>query len=204
MTTPQPTPHLVEGFSLDARDLTKSAINAVRVAFGVAGAVALILGIVLLVWPEKTLSIVAIILGINFLVVGIVRLGLSIFTSGISTGIRILNILFGVLLVVVGIVAIRNSAATAEFLVIFVVAFIGIGWIIEGVLALVEAGNSSSRGMAIFFGIVSILAGIVVLVVPATTGALFILIAGISLAVLGVVGIVRAFTFGRDAIKQLA
>lgn len=202
MTTPGPI--IVDEFSLDAKQLSKSAINAIRVAFGVSGAVALILGIVLLVWPERTLSIVAILLGINFLVVGIVRLALSIFTAGVSAGLRVLNILFGILLVILGIVAIKNSAAAAEFLVILVVVVIGIGWIVEGVLALVESGKALSRGWAITFGIISILAGIVVLVLPEASAFWLMLITGIALVVLGIVGVVRAFTFGKDALKQLA
>ncbi len=203
MSSTEPT-IVVNEFSLDAKELSKSAINALRVAFGVAGVVALILGIVLLVWPEKTFTVVAIILGINFLVVGIVRLALSIFTAGVSAGLRVLNILFGVLLIIVGVVAIKNAAVAAELLVIFVVVLIGIGWIIEGVLALVESGKSESRGWAITFGIISVLAGIVVLVVPLTTAALLVWLSGIALVVLGIVGIVRAFTFGKDALKQLA
>lgn len=202
MTTPAPI--VVEEFSLDAKKLSKSAINAIRVAFGVSGAVALILGIVLLVWPERTLSIVAILLGINFLIVGIVRLALSIFTAGVSAGLRVLNILFGVLLVILGIVAIKNSAAAAELLVLVVVVVIGIGWIVEGVLALVESGKAQSRGWAITFGIISILAGIVVLVLPEASAFWLMLITGIALVVLGIVGIARAFTFGKDVLKQLA
>lgn len=194
----------VDEFSLDAKELSKSAINAVRVAFGVAGVVALILGIVLLVEPVKTFTVLAIILGINFLVVGIVRVALSIFTAGVSAGLRVLNILFGILLIIVGIVAIRNSTIAAELLVIFVVVLIGIGWIIEGILALVESGKSESRGWAIAFGILSILAGITVLVLPVASAAVMILVSGIALVILGVVGVVRAFTFGRSALKSLA
>src|SRR6187431_3149123 len=174
---------LSDELSLDEKNLGKSAINAVRVAFGVGGAVALILGIVLLVWPDKSLTILAIILGINFIVLGIIRLALSIFTSGVSGGLRVLNILFGILLIILGVVALKNAAAAAELLAIIVVVIIGIGWIVEGVLALVESGNSPSRGWAITFGVISILAGIVVLVIP---------------------GIVRAFSFGRKEIKELS
>ena len=193
----------VEDFSLDARHLSKSAINAVRFAFGVAGVVALILGIVLLVEPVKTFTVVAIILGINFLVVGVVRVALSIFTSGVSAGLRVLNILFGVLLIIVGVAAIKNSAVAAELLVIFVVVLIGIGWIIEGVLALVESGKSESRSWAIIFGVISVLAGITVLLVPVSSALVLILISGISLVALGIVGILRAFTFGKAALQKL-
>ena len=57
--------------------------------------------------------------------------------------------------------------------------------------------DAGSRGWAIFFGILSILAGIVVLFSPLWGIAILFVIAGIALIVLGIVQIVRAFTFGR-------
>jgi uncharacterized membrane protein HdeD (DUF308 family) len=94
-----------------------------------------------------------------------------------------------------------STAALA--LVIFTVAFIGVGWIIEGVMALAEAGRSGSAGWSIAFGILSILAGIVVLVLPVSSAAFLLLFAAIALIVLGIVGIVRAFTFGREVLKEM-
>ncbi|WP_345764771.1 HdeD family acid-resistance protein [Diaminobutyricibacter sp. McL0608] len=191
-------------FSLDARDLTRSAINGIRAAFAVSGIVALVFGILLLFWPDRTLSVLAIFLGIYFLIAGIVRLALGIFSRGISGGHRTLDILFGLLLVIAGIIAIKNSQTAAAALLILIVAIIGIGWIIEGVMALAESGRAASRGWAITFGIVSVIAGIVVLVIPGWSAFWLLLISAIILIVLGVIGIVRAFTFGRDALKELA
>lgn len=204
MTSTNPVGADASDFSLDARNLTRSAINGIRAAFGVSGVVALILGIVLLVWPDKTLSIIAILLGIYFLVAGIVRLALGIFSRGISGGLRTLNILFGLLLVIAGIIAIKNSAAAAAGLLILLVAIIGIGWIVEGVIAIVESGRAASRGWAITYGILGVVAGIIVLIIPGWSAAALLLLTGIVLIVLGIVGIVRAFTFGRDALKAVA
>lgn len=188
-------------FAIDATNLAKSAINGIRVAFGIGGVVALILGIVLLVWPEKSLGAVAIILGIYFLISGVVRLALGIFSKGISGGMRTLDILLGVLLIIAGIIVLKNVTASAAALLILVVAVIGIGWIIEGVLSIVESRGAPSAGWAITSGIISIIAGIVVLAVPGWSAVWLILVAGIVLIVLGIIGIVRAFTFGREVLK---
>jgi uncharacterized membrane protein HdeD (DUF308 family) len=204
MTSSQPRETARHDFALNATNLAKSAINGIRVAFGVGGAVAVILGIVLLVWPEKTLAAVAIILGIYFLVSGVIRLALGIFSKGISGGMRTLDILLGILLVIAGIIALKNVAATTAALLILVVAVIGVGWIIEGVLSVVESRGAPSAGWAIASGIISILAGIVVLVIPAWSALWLILVTAIVLIVLGIIGIVRAFTFGRDVLKAAA
>jgi len=201
MSATDPTDPMLHEFSLDARHMTRSAINAIRTALGISGAVGLILGIVLLFWPEKTIAVLAIFLGIYFLVAGVLRLGVGIFSRGMSGGSRALNIILGVLLIFVGVLALKNVTTAAVTLVIFAVAFIGVGWIIEGVMALAEAGRSPNSGWSIAFGILSILAGIVVLFLPVSSAAVLLLFAAIALIVLGIIGIVRAFTFGRDVLK---
>ncbi|WP_374010545.1 HdeD family acid-resistance protein [Leifsonia sp. LS-T14] len=188
-------------FSLDARHMTRSTINAIRVALGISGAVGLILGIVLLFWPDKTIAVFAVFLGIYFLVAGVLRLGVGIFSREMRGGSRALNIILGIVFIAVGILSLKNVSTTAIALLIFTVAFIGVGWIIEGVMALAEAGRSPSSGWSIAFGILSILAGIVVLVLPVSSAAFLLLFAAIALIVLGIVGIVRAFTFGREILK---
>ncbi|GIT81764.1 hypothetical protein LLS1_34330 [Leifsonia sp. LS1] len=200
MSTTDPVDAVLHDFSLDAKNLTRSAINGIRATLGISGAVAVILGVVLLFWPVKTIEVVAIFLGIYFLVAGIMRIGIGIFSTGISGGLRTLSILLGVLLVVAGVVAVKNVSTAATVLVIFAIAFVGVGWIIEGVMALAESGRTPNSGWAIAFGILSILAGIVVLVLPASSAAFLLLFAAIALIVLGAIGIVRAFTFGRDVL----
>ncbi|MFF1878919.1 HdeD family acid-resistance protein [Leifsonia sp. NPDC058230] len=201
MTSSDPIDAVLNDFSLDAKNLTRSAINGVRAALGISGAVAVILGIVLIVWPVKTLAVLAIFLGIYFVVAGVMRLALGIFSKGISGGMRTLNIVLGVLLVIAGIVALKNVTAAATTLIIFAIAFIGIGWIIEGVMSIAESSRASSSGWAIASGIISILAGIVVLFLPASSAVFLVFFAAAALIVLGAIGIWRAFTFGRDVLK---
>jgi uncharacterized membrane protein HdeD (DUF308 family) len=204
MSIPDPVDAVIHEFALDAKNLSKQAINGIRIAFGIAGGVAVILGIVLLIWPAKTIGVVAIFLGIYFIVSGIMRLGIGIFSRGISAGLRTLDILLGLLLIIAGIIALRNVAETAAALLILVVAVIGIGWIIEGVMTLVESRGASSSGLAIVFGIISILAGIVVLIIPGWSAVWLIIVTGIMLIILGAFALVRAFTFGREALKAAA
>ncbi len=185
-------------FSLDPQKLADKAVKGLRTAFAVSGAAALILGIVLLLWPSKTLAVVAVFLGINFLIAGAVRVAMGIFSHSLSAGLRILDVFLGLLILVAGVITLRNAAATGEALLIFTVIFIGIGWIIEGIIAIAEAGKGSTRLWALVFGALSVLAGIVVLVVPVWTAQWLLLVTAIMLIILGVVGLVRAFTFGKS------
>lgn len=204
MSSPQSTVPTIDVFALDPTKLTQAAVKGLRLAFGISGAVALILGIILLAWPSKTLAVVAIFLGINFLVTGAVKLAIGIFSHGLSAGLRTLDILFGLFLLAAGIIAIKNSAATGEALLIFTVIIIGIGWIIEGILAMVEAGKGPSRIWALVFGAISVVAGIMVLSVPVWSALWLLSITAIVLIILGIAGIVRAFTFGRGVLSALS
>ena len=96
-----------------------------------------------------------------------------------------------------GFTLVANLQATTEFLAVFLGVLIGIVWIIEGIVALVQLGDAPSKGWAVFFGILSIVAGILVLSAPLWAVAIIFIILGISLIILGIVQIVRAFTFGR-------
>jgi uncharacterized membrane protein HdeD (DUF308 family) len=188
----------VDVFEFDPNSLGKSGVNAVRAAFGLVGILSLLLGIALLVWPGKTVAVVAGIVGIYFIIAGIARLALSIFSRGLTAGHRILGLVLGVIVLIAGIVILRNLEAATSVLVLIAVLAMGIGWIVDGIIALVESGRGNrSAGLGIAFGIFSILAGIVVLVWPGWTALAFAVLVGITLAVLGVVGIVRAFTFGK-------
>lgn len=185
-------------FSFDSANLSKSAINTVRTTLGISGAIALIVGIMITFWPKNSAVVLTVLLGIYLIIAGLAYAGLGIFSRGISGGARTLDIILGILFVIGGILMVSNPTESAQVIGIFLGILIGILWIIEGIVALAQSSDSPSRGWTIFFGILSILAGIVLLFSPLYVVILWWLI-GISLIVLGIMQIVRAFTFGRGA-----
>ena len=191
-------------YTLDSADLSKSAINTVRTTLGISGVVSLLVGILITFWPKESLLVITVILGIYLIVAGLVYVGLGVFARGISGGARALDIILGVLFVVGGVVTLANVQTSAAVLLVFVGVTIGILWIIEGTVAIVQSSDAPSRGWAIFYGIVSILGGIVLLFAPTWGSAVLFLILGITLMVLGIVQIVRAFSFGRGATSAAA
>ncbi|HEU4464909.1 MAG TPA: DUF308 domain-containing protein [Agromyces sp.] len=196
MSSPQSSSAFA-AFSFDSAELTKSAVNTIRVALGVTGVLALIAGIFITFWPKNSAIVLTVMLGIYFLIAGLAYVGLGLFSRGISGGARALDIILGVLFVIGGILMLVNPSESAVVIGIFLGVIIGILWIVEGAVALAQAGSSSSRGWSIFFGLLSIIAGIVVLFSPFWGAAILFWVTGIALIVLGIVQIVRAFTFGR-------
>jgi uncharacterized membrane protein HdeD (DUF308 family) len=188
-------------FRLVEEWLPQQAKNAIRGVYGVLGVVAIILGLALLIWPGATLEVAAIALGVYFVVSGVIRIVTAIVELGLPGGWRVLDILVGVLLAVGGVIVLKNAALSGTTLAVLVTMVVGLGWMMEGVMALVESWRMPSSGWAVVYALVSIVAGFVVLFSPVSSTAWLILFGSCALIVLGVVAIVRAFTFGKPRRK---
>lgn len=179
----------------------RSLSSSIRIALAVAGVLALIAGIVLLVWPIKSAVIITGVFASYLVIAGLVYIGLGVFTGGRAGWSRAGHIILGLLFIVTGVIAFANLTAAAATLALIVVVFIGISWIVDGVVALTLLGSDGSRVWTLLYAILSVIAGIIVLFSPVVAGLAFWLLLGISLVALGVVQIVRAITFGKgDAV----
>ncbi|WP_348519301.1 DUF308 domain-containing protein [Bifidobacterium sp. ESL0690] len=185
-------------FKLAEEWLPNQAKKTIRIVYGVVGIVALLLGLALLIWPGKTLVAVAIVLGAYFVVSGVIRVIGAIVENGLPGGWRVLDILVGLLLVIGGVIMLKNTAISTALLTILVTLTVGIGWIMEGIMALVETWRLPKSGWAIFYAIISILAGIVVLFSPFASVIILVVFAGIAMVVMGILAIIRAFRFGKN------
>jgi uncharacterized membrane protein HdeD (DUF308 family) len=95
---------------------------------------------------------------------------------------------------VVGVIALFNLTSPNGSPLRLLGILIGILWIVEGIVSLSTLGDAPSRGWSITFAVLSVVAGIVVLIAPiAATLALW-WVLGVLLVVLGIMNIVRAFT----------
>lgn len=177
--------------------LEKTATNGIRTALGLGGVLSVILGILILVWPGKTAMVVTAIIAIYAIIAGLVYAGLGIFSKDRGGWSRIGHIVLGVLFVIAGIVAFSNLGLTAVALATFLGILVGIMWIIEGVVALSTLGDAPSKGWTVFFAIISIIAGVVLLFSPLWGAVVLWWLLGISAIVLGIIQIFRAFSFGK-------
>ena len=176
----------------------RSAVNGIRTALGVGGVVALIVGLLILIWPGKSAVVVTAMIAVYAIIGGLIYAALGLFSKSLSTWGRIGHVVLGVLFIIAGIIAFSNLTVSTVLVATFVAVFLGITWIVEGVVALTTLGGSNSRGWTIFFAIVSIIAGILLVVSPAYIAIIWLFI-GISLIVLGILQIIRAITFAKAA-----
>lgn len=153
------------------------------VGVGVLGIIASILA---LVWPGKTLLLVALTFGIFLLFVGVQDLAAALNTKSASGGARIFFALLGVISIVVGVILIihpAESLLTAAWV-------LGLWFAISGAVQLLQAfSHPEGRGFNIAFGLLGIVAGVVVLVNPGVGVVTLVWIVSISFLVRGLVAI---------------
>jgi uncharacterized membrane protein HdeD (DUF308 family) len=173
------------GTGPDQNMLAKAAkLSWAVVALGAACMIAL--GILLLVWPHATLTLVAILIGCGLVVSGAVRLWEG-FTAkgGESGGMRAAYIVIGLFAVVAGLYCLRHHALS-----LFLVAFVaGVYFVMHGVAEIGAAASSpgSGRGLRTILGIFSIAAGLILVIWPQISLVLLLTIMGAWLLFYGVV-----------------
>ena len=165
------------------------------------GLTAVILGVVILVWPGKSIVVAAVLFGVYLVVSGVVLVLLA-FSLPVSGGIRFLNFITGVASVILGVLAFRHFGE--GYAILLLAIWIAVGFIFRGVSATAAAISEPrfpGRGWTIFFGVISMIAGIVVLAYPFDSIVTLALVAGIWLIILGVMEIVSGFGMRSDAKK---
>lgn len=182
----------------DATTNVKSFLSLVRTTLAVSGVIMLVLGLFILIWPTKTALFFAGIIAVYLIVQGLVYVGSGVFSRSTGGWSRLGHVVLGLLYVVGGILAFVNLFAFTATLVLFIGIVLGITWIIDGVVALSLLNHGSSRVWTIIYAILSIIAGVILLLSPFYV-AVFWWLAGIALTVLGILQIVRSITLRKDA-----
>ncbi|MEU0118159.1 HdeD family acid-resistance protein [Streptomyces bobili] len=152
------------------------------------GAASLVLGILVLVWPGASLFAVGILFGVHLVVSGVLQL-VAAFGTHRTTSLRVLAFVSGALSVLLGLFCFRGPMQS----ILLLALWIGIGWVIRGItqtLAAVSDGSMPARGWQIFLGIVTFVAGVVLIDSPFESAAVLTLVGGIWLVVVGVVEII--------------
>ena len=155
------------------------------------GIVNVLVGILVLAWPGRTIVVIAVLFGIELIIAGIFRF-VAAFAAGESGGTRVLYALLGVLSFIIGLYAVRHLYVTVAALALL----LGIFWIIHGTIELFTAlsdRTTPSRGWAITMGVLSLLAGLVVLVYPGISLVTLAVVLGFWLIVLGIMWVFVAF-----------
>ena len=164
-----------------------------------AGLVTMVLGALLTFHPTGTLSFVMIIMGIGIVLGGVVSLVAALDPADEHRGLHSVG---GIVQVIVGVLLLRHL----HWGIAIIGLLIGISWIIQGIAGLIVGfvgGQNRSQLWPILFGLVSLVAGIVVVVAPIHSTKTLAILLGIWFLFLGLVGLISGFAL-RSELKHAA
>lgn len=166
----------------------------------VSALVTLVPGVLILVWPDETLHILAVLIGLYLLATGVFRF-VSVFAHK-EHGERLSGLLAAVLFVLAGVLCLRNPLQTIAALSLIV----GTVWLVSGLLTLytaIIAKDLPHRGVLLAVGSLGIVAGIVVLALPSESAHALTRLLGLWLVLLGLADLALALAW-RAALNKAA
>ncbi|HKS98044.1 MAG TPA: HdeD family acid-resistance protein [Rugosimonospora sp.] len=155
----------------------------------VAGAAAIVLGVVALAWTGATLVVAGTVFGIYLLLSGVFQLA-GAFATHLPGHLRVLGLVSGSLSVLLGLICFRGPAQS----ILLLALWIGFGWLLRGIMTTAMAVSSPvvpARGWQALLGGITIIAGIVLIVSPFASIATLTVVAGVWLIALGAIEIVH-------------
>jgi uncharacterized membrane protein HdeD (DUF308 family) len=159
----------------------------------VSGILSLILGVLVLAWPSISILAAAIAFGVYLLITGIAQVVFA-FSLHVSAGSRILLFISGAASLILAVLAFRHFGQ--GYAVLLLAIWIGVGFIFRGVATTVSAISDPTlpgRAWSIFVGVISLLAGIVVMASPFDSIVTLAIVVGVWFVVIGVFEIVSSF-----------
>ncbi|WP_238423164.1 HdeD family acid-resistance protein [Gordonia sp. 'Campus'] len=160
-------------------------VGAVRSALIVTSIVGIVLGVIAIVWPGPTIVVVAMLFAISLIIAGIFRIYQAFAASFLGTGARAMLGIVGAIVLLAGVIALFSPGDAVWLLAVFV----GIGWIFQGVADLYAAITKSGHSPTWFLilsGIVSVGAGIVMMILPSFSLGVLAWVGGIMLVALSI------------------
>jgi uncharacterized membrane protein HdeD (DUF308 family) len=162
-------------------------LEVLRWIFFVRGGLALVAGILLLVWPDRTLLLVGVILGVFLVAFGVLEMVRALASPGMLAMERVIPATLGLLAVGAGTIAI----ARPESSVLAVALAAGIYLVVAGLAAGVSAVREpDSRLPRAVLALVDLAAGMLVIAWPDVTVTVVAVVLGIALVVRGVAEII--------------
>ena len=166
-----------------------------------SGLISVLLGVLILVWPGISILVASVLFGVYLLAIGCAQV-FAAFTLPVSAGGRVLLFIGGGAALIVAILTFRHFGQA--YAVLLLAIWIAVGFIFRGVATTVAAISHPglpARGWQVFFGILSLLAGIIVLAAPFPSIVMLAIAVGVCLIVIGAFEIISAVRMRGDVKK---
>jgi uncharacterized membrane protein HdeD (DUF308 family) len=161
----------------------------------VAGVIGAIAGILALVYPDITLLAIALIAGINLMLLGILAL-IDAVGGDRDTGDRVLAGVIGILGLIAGLVVIRRPGESLLALVVI----IGVWLVVTGIVDFIRAfSRLENRALRLLAALVDVILGILILALPKLSLGTLAILVGLAFLIRGVVAVISGIGLRRAA-----
>jgi uncharacterized membrane protein HdeD (DUF308 family) len=161
----------------------------------VAGVLGVIAGVLALVYPDITLLALALIAGINLMLLGILAL-IDSFGGDRDAGDRVLAGVIGILGLIAGLVVIRRPGESLLALVVI----IGVWLVVTGIVDFIRAfSRLENRALRLLAALVDVILGILILALPKLSLGTLAILVGLAFLIRGVVAVVSGIGLRRAA-----
>ena len=182
-----------------ASEKLRVTITTYRWGFGIAGLVAIAMGIFVLVWPNEMVKIAALMVGIYAVLSGLIYIFTAIRAKEIKSLARITRVIAGIAFITAGIVMLSFLSASAVVLANVLGVILGILWMVEGVSALMLLrGRVEQNALATGYAIVALVIGVLLLLTPVWGTVFLRWMIGFGLVLLGIAQVYRAAMASRE------
>jgi uncharacterized membrane protein HdeD (DUF308 family) len=155
------------------------------------GIAAIVVGVIVLVWPSQTLRVLGVLFGIYLLLTGVMEIMLA-FAPGLRSAIRFFSVLTGTLSILLGLISFRGALES----ILLLALWIGFRWLFSGITRVLAAASEPHlpyRGWQIFGGILLAIGGVVVIVSPLNSVFALAVLSGIWLIIIGIWQVIESF-----------
>jgi uncharacterized membrane protein HdeD (DUF308 family) len=163
------------------------------------GVLSAVLGGLILAWPGTSVLVASTLFGVYLLLSGFAGVAMA-FTLPESAGMRVMLFISGVLSVILAVLCFRNFGN--PYPVLLLAIWIGVSFVVQGfsiVAVAISYPALPTRGWYGVLGVLSVIAGAVVLVWPWDSIAVLTLATGVWLVAMGIVEIVQGFQMRNDS-----
>jgi uncharacterized membrane protein HdeD (DUF308 family) len=158
-----------------------------------AGALGMLAGLLAIAYPDITLLALALIAGINLMLLGIANL-IDAFGGERDTTVKVLCAVIGLLGIIAGLVVIRRPGESLLALLVV----LGIWLVVTGIVDFVRAfANIENRPLRLFAAVADVVLGALILALPKLSLGTLAVLVGIAFVVRGAVAVMRGIALRR-------
>jgi uncharacterized membrane protein HdeD (DUF308 family) len=162
------------------------------------GVVTVLVGLLLVLWPDRTLTVLAVIVGVELLLTGMFRVVLAVTAPAFDVGMRALTAFSGMLALLAGLLCLRAPLQT----LVFVGLLVGIWLVVNGfidVFSAVVSRGSTDRVWDLAKGVLSVAAGCYLMLDPTVPLSALVVIMSAWLFGYGFITVVAALRLRRGS-----